>query len=232
MAFMGTREIHQNERAAVNYVAPHGMETVILNDGDVAGFGRGMECRIRFGYAPQRDRGLPRMAGRLTVVNHRVFVENAAQAGPRVIEVQKQDGSLTQLAFGEGLSPSDTRFDAYVRGHRTSWKLSVVVRLAFEGTGIVPGVDVPTKPYDLELTDLQSEVLEAYLEPARRGRLDPPVHRDVAVLLGHHPDTVREALYEVWAKMFEQDMPMPDASDKRIAVVEAARVHGLVSWCS
>jgi hypothetical protein len=39
---------------------------------------------------------------------------------------------------------------------------------------------------------------------------------------------VREILYEIWARMFAQQVPMPDVSDKRVAVVEATRVHGLL----
>jgi hypothetical protein len=50
----------------------------------------------------------------------------------------------------------------------------------------------------------------------------------VAAALNYHPNTVREVLYEIWALMFAEQIPMPDVSDKRVAVVEAARVHGML----
>jgi WD40 repeat protein len=40
------------ERAAVIYPAPHGSESFLLRDGDVVDFGRGVDCPIRFAYAP------------------------------------------------------------------------------------------------------------------------------------------------------------------------------------
>ena len=41
-------------------------------------------------------------------------------------------------------------------------------------------------------------------------------------------NSAREALYEVWAKLFAAGIPMPDVSEKRIAVVEAVRLHRLL----
>jgi hypothetical protein len=89
--------------------------------------------------------------------------------------------------------------------------------------------DPPTSHYALDLTDLQRTVLDTYFQPLRQGRIEPATHREVAVKLSYHPNTVREALYEIWTLMFQQGVPMPDISDKRVAVVEAARVHGILA---
>lgn len=218
----------RTERAVVTYHAPHGMESLVLKDGDSAEFGRGVDCQIRFGYAPQPDQGVPRLAGRLLVMNHRVFVESCGQIGHRAIEIKTPSGTTSQIAHGEGFSPRENRFDVLVVGETELWRLAVNVRPWTEASGNVVGMDPPTKHYELALSDLQRSVLEAYFEPIRRGRLEPATHKEVAAALNYHPNTVREALYEIWALMFEQDMPMPDVSDKRIAVVEAARVHGLI----
>jgi hypothetical protein len=39
---------------------------------------------------------------------------------------------------------------------------------------------------------------------------------------------VREITYEIWVQMLEPQILLPDMSDKRIAVVEAIRLHGLL----
>jgi hypothetical protein len=229
MTSMKTQDARHDERAVVNYLTPKGIDALVLRDGDSVEFGRGGECQIRFGYAPQPDLGVPRVAGQLMVVNQRVFIGSSNQTGHRVIEVRTENGPTRQIALGEGFSPRENRFDIFVTGEREPWKLSVSVRPPTDVRESGTGGDPPTKYYELNLTNLQRAVLEAYFEPMSRGRLEPATHKEVAASLSYHSNTVREALYEVWAKMFEQDMPMPDVSDKRIAVVEAARVHGLLS---
>ena len=218
----------QTERAVVNYDAPHGMEALTLKDGDVVAFGRGAECQIRFGYAPRPDDGVPRVAGKLLVVNNRVYVESSNQIGHRALEVRTSSGSTVQIPIGEGHSPRDNRFDVLVRGTGL-WKLAVTVRPPTDAAEPSSRTDAPTKHYQLNLTPFQRAVLQAYCAPIQKGRLEPATHKEVATSLSYHPNTVREALYEVWALLFEQDVPMPDVTDKRIAVVEAARVHGLLT---
>lgn len=225
---MGAPQVHPNERAVVNYQAPHGIESLVLDDGDMAAFGRGIDCQIRFGYAPQPDQGVPRLAGRLIVMNGRLFIENAGQAGHKALEVKSASGACAHIAVGEGYSPRESRFDVFVNGETERWKLGVTVRKQTVTEVSAAGCDPPTKHYELTLTGLQQAVLKAYFEPIARGRLEPATHKEVATNLNYHPNTVREALYEVWALMFAQGIPMPDVFDKRIAVVEAARVHGLV----
>jgi len=215
------------ERAVVTYPAPHGTDVATLRDGESARFGRGAECEIRFGYAPVPDEGVPRVAGSLLAANRRVFVESTDQPGHRTLEIRGPSGT-TQIPAGEGFSPRDSHFDLFVRGENSAWKLAVRVRTSSEPPAAESSADPPTKRLSLELSDKQYAVLAAYCEPPNRGRSEPATHKEVAAALNYHPNTVRETLYEIWALMFELQIPMPDVSDKRIAVVEAARLHGLL----
>jgi len=215
------------ERAVVTFPAPHGTEAITLCDGDAVWFGRGAECRIRFGYAPVPDEGVPRVAGSLVAVNRRVFIESATQPGHRALELRGNEGT-TQIAAGEGFSPRDSQFDLLVRGESSVWKLGVTVRESVDSLTAQRSDDPPTKRFSLDLTESQYAVLAAYCEPPSRGRSEPATHKEVAAALNYHPNTVREILYEIWARMFAQQVPMPDVSDKRVAVVEATRVHGLL----
>lgn len=108
------------------------------------------------------------------------------------------------------------------------WKLGITVRESVGSNTADRSQDPPTKRFSLDLTESQYAVLTAYCEPPSRGRSEPATHKEVAAALNYHPNTVREILYEIWARMFAQQVPMPDVSDKRVAVVEATRVHGLL----
>jgi hypothetical protein len=218
----------QEALAVVTYPAPHGIEAETLSEGDVVDFGRGAECPIRFGYAPQPDQDVPRIAGQFIVMNNRVFIESSAKIGHRALEVRTANRSV-QIAIGEGYSPRDPKFEVLVRGAAAPWKLGVTVRSEAVLRASSDATDPPTAHYTLNLTHLQLAVLETYCEPLRRGRIEPATHKEVASVLSYHPNTVREALYEIWTQMFEQGVPMPDISDKRMAVVEAARVHGILT---
>jgi hypothetical protein len=215
------------DRAVVTYPAPHGTEAFTLCDGDNAYFGRGAECQIRFAYAPVADEGIPRVAGNLLAANERIFIESATQPGHRALEIRSQEGTKA-ISAGEGFSPRDSRFDLLVRGEDATWKMSVRVRTMHRSGSAQRSVDPPTKRFSLDLDERQFAVLTAYCEPPRRGRSEPATHKEVAAALNYHPNTVREILYEIWARMFELQVPMPDASDKRVQVVEAARLHGLL----
>jgi hypothetical protein len=217
-----------DERAAVSYQAPHGIEALTLCDGEVVAFGRGTECKVRFGYAPQPDQDVPRVAGYLIVGHERVFIESSATVGHRALEVRTGGGKSVQIPIGEGYSPRDTRFDILVRGSGRPWKLGITTKVSSVMRGDGLATDPPTSHFLLALTDVQRAVVEAYLEPVRRGRVEPATHKEVAARLNRHPNTVRETLYEVWTLLFELDIPMLDTSDKRIAVVEAVRIHGLL----
>jgi hypothetical protein len=217
------------QRAVVTYPAPHGIDALTLRDGDVVQFGRAAECAVRFGYAPTADQGVPRVAGCLLAVNQRIFVESSGQPGHRALTIRSAAGRVMQLAVGEGHSPRERQFDVIVHGDTSPWRLGITVRGPAGADPVRSAGDLPTLHHELELTDLQRSVLRAYYAPITKGRLEPATHKDVAAALSYHPNTVREILYEVWALMFAQQIPMPDVSDKRVAVVEAARAHGLLS---
>jgi hypothetical protein len=216
------------ERAVVTYLAPHGTEALTICDGDVVSFGRGAECQIRFAYAPVPDEGVPRVAGSLLAANRRIFVESAARPGHRALELRTGSGTAVQIPVGEGRSPREDQFDVFVHGTGAMWKLSVTVRASLWPLTSATTTDPPTRRHELALTGLQRAVLMAYSEPIARGRPEPATHKEVAAALNYHPNTVREVLYEIWALMFAEQIPMPDVSDKRVAVVEAARVHGML----
>jgi hypothetical protein len=198
---------------------------LLLADGDVARFGRGGNCEVRFGYAPVADVGLPREAGRLVVAAQRVFVESLAEPGRRSMEVSASGRPPMLLGIGEGFAPAEAEFRVVVHGGERAWVLSVVVRR--DRPVVLNGFEPPTRQFELELTAMQRRVVRAYVEPFRRGRLEPATHREVGAALAYHPNTAREALYEVWARMFAAGIPMPDVADKRVAVVEAVRLHRL-----
>ena len=86
----------------------------------------------------------------------------------------------------------------------------------------------PRAASSVAFTDAQRRVIAAYLEPVRRGRLEPATHREVADSLGLHQSSARQALYGVWSALFAAGVPMPDIADKRVAVVEAVRLHRLL----
>ena len=130
------------------------------------------------------------------------------------------------LGVGEGFSPATSEFRVAVHGEQRSWTLLVAVR-GSTSPPVAAGGDLPTRNFELELTPMQRRVVEAYVAPMRRGRLEPATHREVATTLSYHPNSAREALYEVWARMFAAGIPMPDVSEKRVAVAEAVLLHRL-----
>lgn len=215
------------ERAAVTYPAPHGLVVLTMRECETVAFGRGLECGIRFGYAPQPDRQIPRVAGYLSTVHDRVLVESPGTVGYRAIEIRPREGVPFRLPIGVGHSPAASQFDVMVPGSATLWKLSVSVKRPRSPRDPAGGSDPPTGRFRLELTPSQWSVVEAYLEPLRRGRVEPATHAEVAAKLGKHQNTVRATLYDVWSAMFREDIPMLDTADKRYAVVEAVRLHGL-----
>jgi hypothetical protein len=215
-------------RVAVTFPAPHGTESLVLHDGDVAQFGRSGDCDVRFGYAPIADVGVPRVAGRFVVAGERVFVESVGVTGRRSLEIIAPGRPPMLLGIGDGFAPSENQFHVTVHGEQRAWVLSVVVRRDVPDARR-SGWEPPTRSFELRLTDMQQRVVAAYVEPLRNGRMEPATHREVATALSYHPNSAREALYEVWAKMFAAGIPMPDVSDKRVAVVEAVRLHRLLT---
>lgn len=217
-----------DERAGVTYEAPHGTDSVVLSDTQVAEFGRAGSCSIRFGYAPVADLGVPRVAGRLVVAAGRVFVEALDVVGRSALEITAVGRPPVMLAAGDAFAPSESAFRVTVHGQVRSWPLDVVVRTDARLLR-ADSSDEPTRTHALSLTDGQRRIIDAYMDPLRRGRLEPATHREVAAALGCHPNSAREVLYSVWSSLFAEGVPMPDVADKRVAVVEAIRLHRLLS---
>ena len=210
----------------MTYPAPHGADVATLRDGESARFGRGAECEIRFGYAPIPDQGVPRVAGNLPRDKSTGLRRKRGPTWASHAQIRGPSGT-TQIPAGEGFSPRDSHFDLFVRGENSAWKLAVRIRTSNQPAAAESSTDPPTKRLSLELTEKQHAVLAA-IQPPNRGRSEPATHKEVAAALNSDPNTVRESLYEIWALMFELQVPMPDVSDKRIAVVGAARLHGLL----
>jgi hypothetical protein len=212
--------------AAVTFPAPHGTDVVVVGEGETVTFGRAGSCDIRFGFAPTADVGVPRVAGRLIAAAGRVIVESLPGDGRRSIEVIADGHPVRMLVVGEAFSPVTVEFRVVVHGQQRAWPLLVVAR--------APGVaerdddDRSTRQISVAFTPMQQRVLRAYVEPMRRGRLEPATHREVAEALSYHQNSAREALYEAWARLFAAGVPMPDVSDKRVAVAEAIRLHRLL----
>ncbi len=215
-------------RAAVTFSAPHGTESFVMADGQVVAFGRGGDCQVRFGYAPVADVGVPRVAGRFVVAARRVFVESVDVVGRRSLEIAVEGRPPMLLGLGDGFAPVEPEFRVTVYGEQRAWPLSVVVRQAAR-PAVGHAGDLPTKGFSVGLTELQRRVIAAYMAPMVQGRMEPATHREVAAALSYHPNSVREALYGAWAKMFAAGIPMPDLADKRVAVVEAVRLHRLLA---
>lgn len=223
------RMIHRQGagHAAVTFEAPHGTESRVLCDGEIVQFGRSAECPIRFAYAPLVDAGVPRVAGRLILAGGRVFVEASDAAGRPALEVVASGRPPVLLAAGDGFAPAESQFRIIVHGQSATWPLDVAAA-ARSTTSSSDAGEVPTARHSLELTDAQRRVIEAYIAPLQRGRLEPATHREVAERLGLHQNTAREVLYSVWSSLFSAGIPMPDVADKRVAVVEAIRLHRLL----
>lgn len=213
-------------RAAVTFEAPHGPESMILHDGEIAEFGRARECAIRFGYAPVADPGVPRVAGRLITAGGRVVVEGIDAPGRSALEICADGRPPMMVAAGDAFAPAETSFRVTVHGQARTWRLEIVVRP--QVLTARDSDDSPTRTHELRLTAAQRRIIETYLEPLRRGRLEPATHREVAEALGCHQNSAREVLYSVWSSLFAAGVPMPDVADKRVAVVEAIRLHRLL----
>lgn len=216
-----------SELAGITFDAPHGTQSVVLGDGDVADFGRAGTCAIRFGYAPVADLGVPRVAGSLVVSLGRVCVYAPDASGRSALEVLAPGRPPVMVGAGDGFCPAEPSFRIHVHGHQRTWPLDVVVRASARPVR-ADDTDEPTQTHELRLTAAQRRIIEAYLEPMRRGRLEPATHREVAEALDCHPNSAREVLYSVWSALFAADVPMPDVADKRVAVVEAIRLHRLL----
>jgi hypothetical protein len=213
--------------AAVNFPSLKGTLELQIFEGDIVSFGRGGSCQIRFGHAPTLDSSIPRVAGTLAAINSRIVVNSPSHVGHRALEVH--DGMKKfQIPIGQGVSLGGN-FDVLVRGETRNWVLSVSVRQDSDDTIRISDEDPSTAHVEIHLTAMQWKVLRAYYEPIRRGGSEPATHQEVAESLGFHSNTVRNKIYEIRDLMYINCLQMPDTNDARVAVLEAARIHGLIN---
>jgi hypothetical protein len=215
--------------AAVVYEAPHGTDGVLITDamGPTVPFGRGGDCPIRFGYAPRIDARLPRRAGALLAAAGRVAVESSPAPGHAPLQIRAPGRPPVEIAQGEVYAPASPEFELVVRGER-EWLLTVRGRRTGEPSTGAGSEDPTTDRWGPDLTDHERRVLASYLAPLRAGLLEPATHAEVAATLHFSANKVRGDLYGIWAKMIAHGLPVPDYSDKRMAVTRAAMSNGTV----
>lgn len=213
--------------ASVVYPGPDGgaVETLV-DEGEVVTFGASSECGVRFGHAPVRDRAVPGVAGRLLAIGTRLMIECAEKPGYRALELLIPGEATRYVPLGEAWSPRPREFAVLVAGGQSrAWRLDVTVRRRAVPKGIS---SVPTDLEPLHLAPAERELLAAYAAPLQRGQLEPATHRRVAEQLHMDYNTARARLYQIGRRFFAAELPMPDVGDKRVAVVECARIHGLL----
>ncbi|NLA36548.1 MAG: hypothetical protein GX868_12825 [Actinobacteria bacterium] len=206
-----------------------------LRDNDVLAFGRGVDCALRFGHAPVRDRALLHVCGWLVVANGRIIVQAAdhlrgAVEDPSVIHrplvVTPDLGQPRYLASGELWGPNAEIFTVTARGEH-SWSLDVV-NFRDLATDLDGAAQLPSVLHRVELDDELWTVLAAYAEPVRRGERMPATHDQVAAAINWNRMTARRRLERIYDEFYLRRIEMPDVSDMRVKVVEAAMSHGLL----
>lgn len=207
-----------------------------LHDGDVAAFGRGVDCALRFGHAPVRDRALLHVCGWLLVAHGRIIVQAAEHpvangTDPSVIHrplvVTPDLGQPRYLSSGELWGPNAEIFTVTATGEQ-SWSLDVV-NFRDIGSASQRGAPPPSVVHRVELDDELWAVLEAYAEPVRRGERMPATHDQVAAAINWNRMTARRRLERIYDEFYLRRIEMPDVADMRVKVVEAALSHGLLA---
>ena len=155
-----------------------------------------------------------------------MLVECADALGRRPLEI-RADGVSTLVSFGEGHSPRTSPFEVLVHGSVRANVLTVSLRRPRRPSSLQTS-DPPTETIDLRLTDIQRRILEAYATPVLKGLREPATHREVASQLNYSVSFVRQKAYEIYARMFEELVVLPEISERSAAIVEAAIAHGLL----
>jgi hypothetical protein len=218
--------------AAVVFESPSGTDGFLITTsmGPRVGFGRGGQCPIRFGYAPDPDLRLSRQAGAFILAGDRLLVESAPQEGHAPLEVVMAGRPPVAVPGGEVYGPGAVEFDVVCRGDR-EWVINVRVRsqpLVPVADADDPMDDPPTVRVPLRLNEHDRQVLGAYTAPLRAGRLEPSTHAEVAKVLCYSTNKVRGDLYRIWQQMVTSGLAVPDYTDKRVAVARAAIDHRIV----
>lgn len=201
--------------------------TVGLSPGAALTFGRGSDVDVRIGAAPIHDDIVPRLAGRLFAYEDRVMVENLDDA--LAFDLRVDGRPLLSLAPGDVHSPREASFDVLVRGGVTTYELAVRLNV----DGVVPKrADLAASAEELgaptgavpTITDRQRRILDAYVEPMRRGGLVAS-HQQVADQLGISRSLVRVECERIWSALFLAGVPMRDLGDARDEIVDAWSRH-------
>lgn len=199
-----------------------------LSDDDVVAFGRSAECPIRFGHLPVEDRSVPGRVGVFVTANHRIWVQadRSETHVLRPLRIRTAQGE-TQLAPGWGLSPADEHFTVIVTGER-DWELDVTLLAApllAAGRG---RSDEPTIDPRPQLEEKLWQALEAYAAPVLAGKRLPATHDQVAATIHYSRMETRRRLEAIHDEFYFRRLWMPDVTDTRIKVVEAAIFHNLL----
>jgi hypothetical protein len=212
---------------AVVFDAPDGTEAARITAaaGPLVPFGRGGNCTIRFGHAPRPDLRLARRAGTFVITADRIAVESSRQPDHAPLQIRAPGRPPVEISGGEIYAPSGVEFEVVARGDRL-WTMTVRVRRF----GPVPTTDTepPTDRYALELSRHEQDVLAAYVAPQRAGLLEPATHAQVAESLHYSSTKVRFDLYSIWAKLVAAGVPVPDLTDKRLAVGRAVLMNNIL----
>ena len=214
--------------ALVAFAAPHRTVRRTLDAATPAlRFGRHGDCEIRIGYSPLLDDGIPRVAGRLMILEGRIAVENLDEV--YAFDVAVRDGHRSVVRAGELFSPGGSAFEVVVRGGRGQHVIRVLV-MTTDGGAVAgsarEGTEPATNPPPA-LTADERAVLDAYLAPLKAGRPLHATHTEVAHSLGRSKTWVRSRAAEIYDKFFLAAVPMRDFPDDVDAVVDAAWRHGL-----
>lgn len=198
-SFSGDDREQRGTRAGGSHLRrSHGTDSVVLRDGDIAEFGRAGTCRIRFGYTPTADLGVPRVAGRLVVAAGRVFVEARDAAGRSALAIVTPDGPPVMVGAGDGFCPAEASFRIVVhseapepgRSRSPPAPIALHRQLSPLRTRLTPTNSISAMHNGGSSPPTTSRSV--------RGRLEPATHREVAEQLGcHHNTAHRGALHGV-----------------------------------
>lgn len=201
--------------------------TVAVIPGRPVSFGRGSDTDLRIGAAPVYDSVVPRYAGRVVALGHRVFVENVDDN--LALDLRHGDHPLIPVSPGHAHSPAADTFDIIITGVITSYELAV--RINTNGTrprlvsadAPIGELDPPTGATP-DLTDRQRDIMRAYVGPMRDGG-SPATHQQVAGELGISRSLVRVECERIWSALFLAGVPMRDLGNARDEIIDAWSRH-------
>lgn len=212
--------------AIVTFPAPHGTDSVALGEGDEATFGRGADCRVRFGFAPTIDTSLARLAGSFYVRHGRVSVE-CGERNRFGFELLAPGRPPQTIAVGSSIGPAEPQFSVIVPTPDRRWRLEVFTRPRTAPT-VTATADVHTRALELAMTATEQRIVEAYLAPMRQGSLAPESHSRAADAVNYSESYTRKVIYDIYGRMFAAGVPLISVDDKVQAVTHAMLHHCLV----